>query len=124
MFKALLISLLFTPAAFAKTYVCYCVRASDEIRVHLDLDNTEKSGKIEVNALVAYPALILVSTKFHIKQEEGHALLTSQIDGAFNYQAKMVIPSNYRARDVFPASLVVTRSSAGPIKSELDCTLK
>ncbi|MEI7528969.1 MAG: hypothetical protein WCK76_08485 [Elusimicrobiota bacterium] len=103
--------------------VCDSVDYNDKLRVFLDFDKSAASGDLEVFLQDMYPPLTLVGAPFRVTSKSGKATLLSDLDGEFNYQARLDLPADYAQRDSFRAGLTVTSSDGGPRRSELACRL-
>lgn len=103
--------------------VCDSVDYNDKLRVFLDFDKSGISGDVEVMLQDMYPPLTLVGTPFRVTSKGGKATLLSELDGEFNYQARLDLPADYAALDSFRVGLTVTSSGDKPRRSELACRL-
>ncbi len=106
----------------AREFVCSSVNYNDFLRVYLTFTGKD-AGDIEVLLVDAYLPLTYVHRPFSVQPRAAGPLLVSEEDGNFRYKATLELPDDYASSLEFKTPLVITRTSAGPIKSLLNCKL-
>lgn len=112
-----------SPMAQAKTFRCDSVSSQESLQLTLQFSPNEKSGLLTLNYLGTEPATVLLRGNFRVQQSENNAILHSEIVGKFNYQVKLQMPKEYRAKNLLASKMKFSRSSTAPIYANLDCRL-